>query len=56
MALEVRELVIRASVSAPPAETVPAAALAEALQRLERELVQACLARVMEELEQWERR
>ncbi|MCG2584161.1 DUF5908 family protein [Massilia sp. TS11] len=56
MALEVRELVIRASVSQPPGETVSALALAEALKRLERELVQTCLARVMDELAQREQR
>ncbi len=54
MPLEVRELVIKASVSQPPGETVSTAALAEALKKLERELVQTCVARVLEELEQVE--
>lgn len=56
MTIEVRELVIRASVTGREDDAVSAAALAEALRRLEGKLVQACVARVLEELRQLEER
>ena len=56
MTIEVRELVIRASVSRTEGEAVSAAALTEALKHLEAKLLQTCVARVLEELRQMEDR
>lgn len=55
MALEVRELVIKASVRPPAQQPAPGDQAAQ-LAQLKRELVRECVARVLDELAQAEQR
>lgn len=52
MTIEVRELVIRASIAREERDGAGAAALAEALERLQRDLVRTCVAQVLDQLRQ----